>query len=780
MIWLLFILIKPFTTPSQSPEDEIQYVQDEIIVQFKGESTPRLIKVPIGQVEAEVERHKQMDEVDYVEPNYIVQGMFVPNDPLYPNQWNLGDPEQGGIEMEPAWNISTGKGVTVAVVDTGIAYEEYTSENDRKKYFQAPDLANTCFVPGYDFIHDDEHPNDDHGHGTHVAGTIAQNTNNGIGVAGIAYDACLMPIKVLDQDNKGDCYNFALSMRWAVDHGAQVINASLGSQSHSEFLQSAVAYAYNHGVVVLVSSGNDNRRKVSYPAAYNEYVIAVGATEHNKTRSPYSNYGPSLDLVAPGGTVADGIVQNTYKGSLEVFDYVSLEGTSMATPHVSGVAALLIANGNATTPDQVRTALEATAEDLGAGGLDNYYGWGLINAQRALNYNSIIDITVTPQKQDVYPEVEPPDNTAVYNVQLVARGKYVTMDIKLSVMPELSNNMFISSSTFSSPDFGTGMLLPIHLEDNDDTVYNMTLTIITGPQAPPSTNIVNFQVKAEGVVEKDSNQRSYPVDIEATSSLVALSMIPSSDKKFALVINDPKTVRIRGGEIATYQITVTSADDFEGLVDLSIPELTQYSVFSNYLDNIYISENPVDFAGLPGQSKVIGMTIHTNELPSNVEEIDLPFTVVGSNPNFPKETCEDKGLLHITNPLYVGEELREEWKSDAATWEFPAREIDNICQHWTTICGNPNVALKMAPTFASPTPGGWIDPIVRLSCAYNIPKALEDMTMGLTLAGLDFKGPQVMTEATKKAYEQGRRFEESINQGILNLRQQLLDAKDNN
>ena len=913
LVLLLINLVKPFITSPQISEDEVQYIQDEIIVQFKGETEPKLIKVPIGQVEAEVERYQQMDNVEYVEPNYIVRGMFAPNDPLYPTQWNLGDPEQGGIEMEPAWDISTGKRVVVAVVDTGIAYEAHTSA-DGTKYAQAPDLANTCFAPGYDFVNQDEHPNDDHGHGTHVAGTIAQSTNNGIGVAGVAYDACLMPIKVLDGDNGGTVYDMGAGVHWAVDHGAQVINMSLGFCSYSQYAHDSVKYAYNHGAVIVAASGN-NSGYVTYPAAFNDYVIAVGATKHDKTRASYSNYGPSLDLVAPGS----GIVQNTFLNNnlVDHFSYRAFSGTSMATPHVSGVAALLIADHNVITPDQIQTILETTAIDLGAHGRDDYYGWGLINARRALGYKPSIDIIITPQKQDVYPEAsypdniavydiqlipggnyetmdvtlstipeltdnifisssifsspdfgtgmplsihledsddttynmtliittgpqapsEPkvvsfqvkaegvaesgnkeseqsfstdieatsppvilnivkkefgiiitpqkqdvypeasyPDNIAVYDIQLIPGGEYTTMDIELSTVPELANNPFISSSIFSSPDFGTGMPLSIHLEDSDDTTYNITLTITTGPQIPPATKVVNFQVKADGVAKIDNNEepeQSSSTDIEATSPPVILKMIPSVEREFILIINDPKAVSVIGGETATYQITVIRNDDFEGVVDLSVPELVQYSVFNDYLDNIYISENPVGFTGLAGQSKVVDMTIQTNELPANLQEIDLPFTVVGSNPNLPKETCEDKGLLCITNPFYVDEENRNE----AKMWEFPARKID-ICAYLTAICHNPAFNIIARPIFSGPD-GGWLDPLALRDCRYDIPKVIKEMFIGFTLINREIKSPMIMSERNKRIYEKLRRSEENINEIISNLRQQLMDSKDN-
>lgn len=383
----------------ENPKDpRDKYVSDEIIVRFKGDLKPfRVIKVPESRVGEMIKKYLARADVEYAEPNFYVQALMVPNDEYYSYQWHLDNPEYGGIGMEEAWDISTGSGVTVAIIDTGVAYENYR-ESWWRKYEQAPDLANTCFVAGYDFVNDDTHPNDDSspGHGTHIAGTIAQSTNNSIGVAGIAFNSCLMPVKVLDSNGRGTYADLAQGIRWAVDNGAKIINLSLGGSEPSTTLENAVAYAYNNGVTVIAAAGNDGSAELSYPAAYNDYVIAVGATQYDESLAPYSNYGSSLDLVAPGGNnsldqnndgYADGVLQQTYEkvGWRGIsWGYYFMNGTSMAASHVSGVSALLIANGNASTPDEIRTALQETAEDLGEPGRDNTFGYGLVNASAAL------------------------------------------------------------------------------------------------------------------------------------------------------------------------------------------------------------------------------------------------------------------------------------------------------------------------------------------------------------------------------------------------------------
>jgi serine protease len=338
-----------------------------------------------------VEIFAQYECVEYAEPDYYVQAMFVPDDKLYTYQWNLNNALKADIRLEEAWDIEEGDpNVIVAVIDTGVAYEDFDI------YRQAPDLANTRFVPGYDFVHDDDHPNDDQGHGTHVAGTIAQSTNNGIGVAGIAFRCSIMPVKALDEDGVGGAFTLARAILFAVEHGARVINLSVGSPSSSRTLHNAVKTAYERGVTVVAAAGNDYARgnRPSYPAADQDYCIGVGAVRFDLTRAPYSNTGSYVFTVAPGGDVRvdqnadgypDGILQQTFRTDPSRFAYWFFQGTSMAAPHVSGVAALLASRG-VTRPDKIREALQRTARDLGPRGWDAEYGWGLIDAHAALAY----------------------------------------------------------------------------------------------------------------------------------------------------------------------------------------------------------------------------------------------------------------------------------------------------------------------------------------------------------------------------------------------------------
>lgn len=330
---------------------------------------------------------RQSPLVRYAEPNYLRKiSSWVPNDPLFDKQWNFKEPsEKGGIGMPDAWTKAPGggSGVAVAVIDTGVAYRT------QGIYRKAPDLAGTKFKEGYDFVNEDPYPDDDNGHGTHICGTIAQTTNNGYGVAGAAFGAIIIPVKSFDRTGWGIDEDIARGIRFAVQKGARVINLSFGGEGSSAVLESAIDYALSRGAVVCASSGNDNEDKIDYPAAYKE-CIAVGATNRERRRASYSNYGAGLDVVAPGGEAVAGgmIIQNTYvtQGDpTSEFGFLGMAGTSMATAHVSAITALIKSKNPSWSPGKIRSALISSCRDLGTKGWDPEYGYGLVDASIALD-----------------------------------------------------------------------------------------------------------------------------------------------------------------------------------------------------------------------------------------------------------------------------------------------------------------------------------------------------------------------------------------------------------
>ena len=361
---------------------------------------------------ADLNRHRK---VAYAVPDYRVHAAgFVPNDPGRGSgwqqlQWNFVG--RWGVNAPQAWDTALasgapgGRGAVVAVIDSGVAYE------NRRQFRRAPDLGGSRFTKArYDWVDNDRHPDDEESHGTHVTGTIAQQTNNARGVTGLAYNVKIMPLRVLDSEGNGDGADIARAIRYAVRHHANVINMSVEFDTSLRAgdipdVIAALHYAAKKNVVLVAASGNEGIGKVAYPARDSQ-VISVGATTYDGCLADYSNKGRGLDLVAPGGgqdatlrgnamdkancdpTSADRqIVQQTLWRDVRHFKLVGFEGTSFATPHVSAAAALLIASkrlGAHPKPAAVKARLKATARDLGAVGNDSHYGAGLLDVGAAL------------------------------------------------------------------------------------------------------------------------------------------------------------------------------------------------------------------------------------------------------------------------------------------------------------------------------------------------------------------------------------------------------------
>jgi serine protease len=311
-----------------------------------------------------------------------------PNDPLYQFQWNFKQ-----VNAEKAWKTSTGRDVTVAVIDTGVAMDDAPDRGITRP----KDLEGTAGVGGYDFVDDDDFAWDGHGHGTHVAGTIAQTTNNEYGVAGLAHNAKIMPLRVLNSRGFGQISDISDAIRFAADNDAQVINMSLGGPLPSLVLSRSIKYAAKKGVTIVAAAGNGGKRAPSYPAAYDN-VIAVAATQFDKNTTFYSQWGKYVDIAAPGGNTRvdqngdgrpDGVMQQTLKnGKTDEHDFVLYMGTSMASPHVAAGAALVISQG-ITHPDKVEAVLQKTADDSLRDRYDDEkefkerYGAGLMQADKA-------------------------------------------------------------------------------------------------------------------------------------------------------------------------------------------------------------------------------------------------------------------------------------------------------------------------------------------------------------------------------------------------------------
>jgi subtilisin family serine protease len=416
---------------SRSQTTNPPFAPGEVIIRFRGDaqaqsveallsafganirdSIPQLgvlrLSVPVGQEETIAGNLASQPEVLYAEPNYLAEAQFVPDDPLYYQQWNLPR-----VNADGAWDLwRDASGITIAIVDTGV-------------FLNHPDLHNVLWtnpgevpgngidddrngfvddVYGWDFVNNDNDPSDDSGtvgHGTHVAGIAGAEANNRQGIAGIAWGSRLMAVKVLDASRNGTYYNIAQGIRYAADEGAKIINLSLGASASSGQLLDVVNYARSRGVLLVAAAGNWNGGLL-YPAAY-PGVVAVGATDQWDVRWSSSNYGPNLALMAPGVHILSTALSPFYDDSQT--------GTSLAAPHVSGVAALVWAANPALTADQVTEAMTATAMDLGSPGWDELYGWGRVDASAAVQWAIDHRPTATPTPTNTPTPTRTPTST---------------------------------------------------------------------------------------------------------------------------------------------------------------------------------------------------------------------------------------------------------------------------------------------------------------------------------------------------------------------------------
>jgi serine protease len=441
----------------------LPYVPGEVLVKFKsgafGRAESRALSALRGPVDAAAsrwvgdvmlvatpsepdatlaaERLAAQPEVEWAEPNYLRALHATPNDPSFTRQWNFA-----AIGMPAAWDINPGGGadLIVAVIDTGVSTATATYpmplwtgdaiETVNIPVAITPDIAGARILPGRDFVFWTGPVIDMVGHGTHIAGTVLEETGNALGFAGIAYRARLMPLKAcygyweiqfslsaagvpgfVDPRETGTCPDSAVAeaIRYAADNGAQAINLSLGGPGQSTVTREALQYAVNRGVFIATSNGNDYLRgnPVQYPAAYAPElagVVSVGAVGPRLTRAPYSNTGPHLEISAPGGDGLQGAAALILQVGLRASDFaadtvirprfdqytdVAMQGTSMATPHVVGLAALLYAQG-IRSPSAIEAAIRHSARDLGAAGRDDEYGDGLIDARLALRGLGIV------------------------------------------------------------------------------------------------------------------------------------------------------------------------------------------------------------------------------------------------------------------------------------------------------------------------------------------------------------------------------------------------------
>jgi len=317
----------------------------------------RILQVPARAEARVIAALSNNPNIEFAEPDYIANIILTPNDPYYAAyQWHLPK-----VSAPTAWDTTTGSSaVTVAVVDSGVQANH-------------PDLVGRVLA-GYDFVNNDSDPADDNGHGTAVAGVAAARGNDGIGVAGAAWNVAILPVKTMNSSGSGSYSAIANGINYSADRGAKIINLSLGGTTSSSTLQNAVSYAWNKGSVLVAAAGNNGNNITVYPAAYPN-VVAVSATTSSDTLASFSSYGSFVDLSAPGQDLT-----TTWIGS----SYVTISGTSFSSPLTAGVAALALSRNPALSNSQISSLLTGNTDDLGAVGYDTFFGSGRLNAAKVV------------------------------------------------------------------------------------------------------------------------------------------------------------------------------------------------------------------------------------------------------------------------------------------------------------------------------------------------------------------------------------------------------------
>ena len=369
VLLILVVSLVPYSLAAQNKVDVLigfnGKPDDSVVRAFGGDVkydfAPFINVIAASVPESAIQGLSHNPNITYVEPDAEahIMGHATSLNTEYQNSWGVNH-----IEADVVHSYNKGTGIRVCVVDTGIDYTH-------------PDL-NDNYVTGWDFVNGDAFPFDDNGHGTHVSGTIAAELN-GEGVVGVAPEADLIVAKVLNSAGSGSYSNVIAGINWCASNSAKVISMSLGGSSGSDALKTAVDTAYGKDILVVAAAGNSGNKagkndSVGYPAKYDS-VIAVAATDANNKRASWSSTGPKVEISAPGVSI---------KSTLLGGGYTTMSGTSMATPHVSGVAALMWKDDGSLSSAQVRNILDSTALELGASGRDNLYGYGLVRANFAV------------------------------------------------------------------------------------------------------------------------------------------------------------------------------------------------------------------------------------------------------------------------------------------------------------------------------------------------------------------------------------------------------------
>ncbi len=555
---ILSLFLVPVTPAGAAPGVAPQFAPDRILVKFRPSISAassaavhaanggrvratipaldvRVVEVPSGRAQEKARAYKARPEVEYAEPDYVLSAILTPDDPSLGLQWGLER-----VLAPPAWDVTQGSpDIKIAILDTGVDqdHEDLAAKIVANQNFSASPTVDDLY-----------------GHGTHVAGIAAAITNNGTGVAGLGYNATIMNVKVLGDDGAGTDSTVASGIAWAADNGAQVISLSLGGTSYSKLLEEAVNYAWSRGVVIVAAAGNSGSNLPNYPAYY-EHCIAVAATSSAEVKSSFSNYGSWVDVAAPGEGIYSTLPNHAHSSSIPGTNYGNLSGTSMATPFVAGLAALVWSTSFGTANAAVRAAIEDTAEHIP--GTGDYWTYGRVNAYGAVS-------GLTPN--------HPPVLAPVGNQTATVGVPFTAIDLS-ATDPDMGDTLTYSMTglpTGATLDPATGVLTwTPTAEQVAGSPYTVTFTVLDGnggtdsetvtitvTPAPPPSYTLAISIVGQGMVMKNPDQTSYP-----SGTVVTLTANPATGWSFSGWSGDlsgstnPTTITMNGNKTVTATFT---------------------------------------------------------------------------------------------------------------------------------------------------------------------------------------------------------------------------------
>lgn len=523
------------------------------------------------------------------------------------------------IELDNSWGVkhigagtvhqsgNEGKGIKVAVLDTGINYNH--------------EELIAVYKGGVDIINNDADPWDDNGHGTHCAGIIAVADNNNDVVVGVAPQVSLYSVKVLNSAGSGSISTIIAGLQWAVNNNMQVISMSLGASTGTTSLQQACDNAYNQGILIVAASGNDYRSTISYPAKYDS-VIAVGATDSLDRRASFSNYGVGLELMAPGVNILSTYIDVSPTDGRNI-DVVYMSGTSMATPHVAGVAALVFASpidqiydadhDGVWDASEVRAKLQSTADDLGASGKDNVYGYGLVDAAKATT-GSVDNVpptisSITPTDGSAINTVAPTISATVSDASGInSNSIYMQLDgVEVTSNYDSATGLVSCPTTILSQDSHTVSLTVADTRGNTATkTWTFTVDTIAPDQVTDLTVIKVSTNRIDLSWTPNSNPAKYNVyrdDVKVATTTTAsysdTGLTPSTTYSYSVTAVDSA-----GNEGIPSDITSAKTSDARPMHVETIVITLKTSGFNTYatatIKIVDANNNPLSGATVTG------------------------------------------------------------------------------------------------------------------------------------------------------------------------------------